>query len=160
MSIGTLIRCNSDGLIRDSSVYILLCQDDGPIYFKVGMSTRPLKRLHALRNGCPVSPQIFSYLPMHGRQLARKLEKELLSGFEKWRRHGEWFVISEDDKAEFNRIQKNCLFPFLVSGWDPNWNQINVPAYVKEMNRRLKFHQQRWKRRGRAFQDFTRDCAG
>lgn len=163
MSILTLVSDgNSDGRLVGSFVYMLLCQQGGPIHVKIGLSDDPFKRLSALRNTCAVTPRRFAVTSVPSRLMAKRLEAALHKELSPWRKHGEWFEFTPEEKADFNRgwqvvfarQQRN------MRGYPLKWEHLSVAEIVKAAEARKNASQRRWRERGPAFQDFLRHCKG
>src|ERR1700740_2332063 len=87
-----------DGRLQGAFVYMLLCQDQGDVYVKVGISESLMERFQTLNHGCPVTPRQFAYFRVRSRDRARKIEANLHYAFRKWLQHGEWFCIPVEEK--------------------------------------------------------------
>lgn len=157
MSVGSLGIYGSDGRIRGSYVYMLLCRDAGFIYVKVGMSDVPTKRLAALRVSCPLTPKVFYVVEVHSRDKAKLLEAELLSAFQEWHHNGEWFRIDPKDKASFNEAWRLAFLAHSSTSWKLAWTKIAVGPLAALAKKRKQFIQMTYRRRGKSYQDFRKD---
>lgn len=157
MGVFQLPAFHSDGRLRGSFVYMLLCQDaPGPIYVKVGLTDRPTKRLQALRNGCPVTPQRFAFCELRSRDRAKLVEDALLAAMVKWSAHGEWFCVPATDKAQFNLAWGGVFRAMSEPGWSLRWEQMAVQAYIADGARRKRLAQTLYMRRGKSYRDFVK----
>lgn len=73
-------------------------REEGPV--KVGIATAPLKRLTALRTGCPFKVEILHIQPMRDREHARSHEKTFHAVYQENRLSGEWFELDADQAIE------------------------------------------------------------
>ena len=152
---------NEFGTIRATYVYMLLCQDDGPLYIKIGITERPDQRLMELVNSCPVSPAVYALVGTNNRKYAQSLEGALLDGYKKWRTNGEWLALSVDDKPEFNEIWKSIFRTFQKRwpAWDAKWDKVSVPGMVKRAKARAAYYRNKFNRLGKAGKDYVRHSA-
>lgn len=159
MSISGAVLYNTDGLIRGSYVYMLLCRDgNGPVYVKVGVTDHPDQRLESLRRGCPVTPLQFHSMSIPNRRRALFIERRLHRALREWRQHGEWFIVPMDHKPRFNDAIKSALAN-LPSKWRQplQWSRIAVQPLVRLAQRRHFAYIEMVRRRGQSFQDFQKD---
>lgn len=147
-----------DGRVRGSFVYMLLCQDSGPIYVKIGLSNDPFQRMHALRNGCPVELRRFAFVAVPSRKFATKLEMWLHHDLSPWRSQGEWFKFAPEEKPDFNKGWQAAFSKCALPGWPLTWTQMPVAKLMEQWERRKRFAQRLWRRRGRSYQDYLRHC--
>lgn len=147
-----------DGRIRGSYVYMLLCRDgDGPIYVKIGVSNSPLERFKQLKNNCAVTPRRLLFVAVMSRDIALRLEADLLDSFSQWKTAGEWVKVSLADKQDFNRLWQEAFKRHARKGRPLSWTQIPAENLIKGGNRRLAHFRKLRYRRGAAFRDFVRD---
>jgi len=149
---------NSDGRIRGSFVYMMLCQDDnGPAYIKIGHSDSPLRRFLNLRQGCGVTPRVFSFVNLRTRKAACNLERALLKGFAHWKTRGEWIKVAISEKSEFNKIWQEIFELHAEKGRPLRWNQLSAKVLVQQAEERLRRYQREYMQHGQPYQDFTLD---
>jgi hypothetical protein len=134
MSVENSHRFHSDGRLRGSYVYMLLCRDDGPVYIKIGISDAPSKRLMALRTACPVQPRQFCFVEVRSRSRARTIEKQLHFAMDAWHTQGEWFRVAMHEKPAFNQAWRSVLNANRETGWRYEWERISVPAFAKQLD--------------------------
>lgn len=157
LTIGDLrLFREGSGRIRGTSVYMLLCQDDGPIYVKVGISVDPLVRLVALRDGCPVTPQCFAMLELATKDKARSLERGLHLVFKQWHARGEWFRLEVSERLAFVAAWRTVFRRHELPSCPLTWTEVSV----KEFFARRKLRGDLWKRgyaiRGKPYRDYLR----
>ena len=145
----------NDGRIRGAYIYMLLCQDDGgPVYVKIGMSSNPTQRLHALRLGCPVTPHQFCTMRHSSSKIALKTERILHKALKQWRSSGEWYRVPVSEQKEFNQALRAALNSYHRSGFPQVWEKVPVQPLVRLAEQRLKDMQRLWNSRGLARRDF------
>lgn len=149
---------NPEGRVVGSFVYLLLCWDETKIYIKVGHSIQPEKRFHALRNGCPVTPRTFSVIAVPGSEIAKQLEAELHSAFDKWRVSGEWFSLTVDDKEEFNRKLRESMRSHGRPLYPLKIQKVPAKVLIRIAEQRLAYWRHRYKKGGAAYRDFVRQA--
>ena len=143
-----------DGRLRGECVYMLFCQDDGPIYIKIGITMAPLMRLSGLLTSCPVEPREYSWIEASGRDDARAIEHSLHRACTEWRVRGEWFRVTLEAKGEFRKLCNLVLDAYRQPCWPLKWTWIDVGAYLTEGQRRSIAHQAILRRQGgRAYLD-------
>lgn len=157
MSLGDFGLYGSDGLVHGCYVYMLLCQDDGPIYVKVGITGRLAARLQQLRTGCPVTPKQFYSFKQPNRQRAKKIERAIHAALAPWAKTGEWFSVTPELKAEFNAALREAIRPFPASGYPCKWDRVAVQPLVAYGAQRKGLYQFNWQRKGAAYHDFRAD---
>lgn len=145
---------DTDGRLVGSYVYLLLCQDGGPIYVKAGISSDPLKRLQGLRSGCPVTPRQFYTMKRPSRRNALRIECALHMAFGPWLVHGEWFKVPAEDKPVFNAAMRSAIAPHTMTGYPAEWTRIAVKPLAQLAASRRQYFRSRWARMGVAFHDF------
>ena len=161
MTVHSLVMYGADGRLRGSWTYMLLCRDGlGPIYVKVGISDNPLKRFNALVTSCGVMPQRFSFVNVRSRDSAKKLEKDLLDAFSKWKTNGEWIRLKVTEKKEFNVAWQKVFEKHATRDWPLRWVQCHAKGLRKYAQRRKRYVQKKHMRRGKAFLDFQKDLSG
>ena len=138
---------------HSSFVYMLLCQDAGPVYIKVGISDRPTKRLLELRHGCPVTPRQFCFMEFGTRRAAKIIERMLHRAFDHWSAHGEWFAVPMADKAAFNEAWKDVIYGRRENGRPCEWQKVSVEPLVKHLHRSSLARLGYIRRRGRVYRD-------
>lgn len=146
-----------DGRLRGAYVYMLFCQDGGPVYVKVGMSINPIARLRVLRAGCPVTPKRFAFAETRSERRARQIERELQKSFKSWSAHGEWYAVPQDSAQEFKDAWRAVFAKMSEPAWPLRWEQINVPALARRDQGVRAMWIRRLGGRGRAYSDFRRD---
>lgn len=157
MTIGRIPGAyNSNGRIRGSFVYMLLCQDDGPIYIKAGRSIVPMSRLNQLRHGCPITPRYFYTAEVPANAEAIKLEAELHHAFKIWHHSGEWYKLEKDDRELFNTAWKEVFAAFAKPGWPMKWTRLAVEPIAEAAARRKRYFKYQYRRRGQAYRDFLK----
>lgn len=156
MSLGSLGLYRSDGRLKGSYVYMLLCRDDGPIYVKVGVTDDLYGRLRSLRNGCPVTPRRFCTMEFPSRRKALRAERALHTSFKRWRLHGEWFMVEIAEKQSFNEAWKAGLIGHTSQDWPSRWDQVAVEPIVAAADRRRRYKASKIMRRGKEFHDACR----
>lgn len=159
MGVGNFGFYDQNGRVKGDYVYLLLCRDDQKIFIKIGRSIHPEKRFHALRNNCPVRAISFSTIHCAGREIGKRLERELHFTFAKWRITGEWFSFKAEDKAEFNNLFREVLVALSVPSWPLRVVKVSAKVLITRAVAAKYFNQRRWSKRGKAFQDFTRDSS-
>jgi hypothetical protein len=157
MSLVGVPTFTSDGRLRGSYVYMLMCQDGAPIYIKIGMSDAPLRRLEELRKSCAVTPKILATVALPSRKIAFALETDLHVVMAPWQTVGEWYSYTGDDKAAFNDSWQRVFERYARPGWSLRWSKVAVEPMRKLAESRKRLYQHRWATRGRAYHDFTRD---
>lgn len=148
-----------DGRPIGCHVYMLLCQDDGPVYAKIGLANDPLKRLSELRVGCPIKPWQLAYVRVRSRARAKYLEKTLHGRLLRWKAEGEWFRIPDGQRGLFNAGWREVFDELSEPGWKLAWKQVAVQPHIRIGIQNRKRLQQHWKTAGRAYQDFARESA-
>jgi hypothetical protein len=162
MSLSNSVLYNSEGLIRGSYVYMLVCRDgDGPVYVKVGITDSLDNRLQQLRAGCPVTPLQFFTLGVPNRRRARLIERRLHSFLQDWWQQGEWFCLDIKDKPRFNAEISSALASLPAKWRQPlKWERVAVQPLVRLAAQRKSAYLNSARRRGRAYADFQKDsCA-
>lgn len=130
-------------------VYMALCQDDGPIYVKVGMSQRPDRRLVGLKVACPIPIHQLYICEIGTKKKARIVEHALHIGLIKWAITGEWFRLQGDDKTAFNGAWQAVFREQGKPNRPLKWEKADVSAiraagkaatarYMKWMERRAR----------------------
>lgn len=158
MTIGSLHQYRADGRMRGSFVYLLICHDDGPdLYIKAGLTDQPGKRLASLRAACPVTPRYFYTAEVQSRDKAKLLEAELLFKFQPWHHSGEWFKVPVVDKTEFNQSWRIAFAAHRSPSWPLTWEKLIVQPFLAYGQKKAAFVRMKYRRRGRAFQDFQKD---
>jgi hypothetical protein len=158
MSISTSPLYDSEGLIRGSYVYMLVCRDgDGPVYVKVGITDSLDNRLQQLRSGCPVTPLQFYSIRVPHRRRARAIERSLHGFLSDWWQQGEWFCLNLDEKPKFN-ADLRAAFASFPKKWGPlKWDQVAVQPLVKLAAQRSESYRRAFRKRGRVYADFAKD---
>lgn len=147
---------NPDGRLRGSFVYLVLCGEAEKIYIKVGRSSNPFQRLNDLRVGCPFVPSIMATTEVAGTHLAKQLESDMHQALKAWHSHGEWFVLTRQEKAEFNAITAAVLKRHGSPSRRLTWRQYSVPDLIKDGDDRRRYVQAQFARLGSAFRDFKK----
>lgn len=150
---------HSDGRLRGSYLYLLLCRDDGPVYVKVGISDRPTERLGELRHGCPVTPHQFCFLEVRSRKRALLMERAMKIGLANWSAHGEWFRVPMEEQVPFNDVIRGTLLSYQETGWPCRWERVSVAAIVAHGERQMRGRYRLERRRGPAYRDAAADGA-
>lgn len=138
-----------------SFIYMLFCNEEDKVFVKIGVSDRPTKRLSALASSAPLRPKLFAFMEIWDRSSALVIESRLHEALAKWHSHGEWFVLSYDERDNFKTAWKNVLFGFHRSGWPLVWNQVSVDAVLRVGRKTQAYVRRQYARRGRAFRDFA-----
>lgn len=146
----------ADGRMHGCYVYLLFCPIDEAFFVKVGMAKSPTKRLDGLRTGCPVDPKVMAVVELASRGLAISLERTLHHQLSKWRTHGEWFRIPNDEKKRFSDIANGSLNAFKQPAWPLAWTQVPLKTIIAEAARRRRYGQMKFASRGKAYRDFVR----
>lgn len=146
MSVGNLMAFHADGRMRGCFVYMLLCQEDGPIYIKVGKTVSPSARLQQLKTGCPFVPRIFAVAEVGSKGRQSRVEFDLHVAFKAWHSHGEWFAVNEADRARFNAAWKPVLSRYSDAAWHLKWQQFDVGQLDQEAKRKKRFAQHNFMR--------------
>jgi hypothetical protein len=158
VTVGTVPAFHrTDGRLIGCYVYMLLCSDGGPIYVKIGISQAPTDRLNQLRTSCPVRPQVLAVAETFSRKEARRIENGLHQIYDGWRHRGEWFLISAEDKPEFNRRWREVFTRHSRRDWPLAWEQISVKAIDRLAQQRQAFFRKRMRRRGASYKAFVKD---
>lgn len=155
---GGLFR--SDGRMRGSYVYMLMCSQGEKIHIKVGQSDDPIARLQQIRVGCPFIPKILATAEVATRPLALELEGLLHAAFRLWHVHGEWFTFEPADKPLFNEAWREVFSCFSDKSRPLFWSQLSVRALIKQGQQNRNFLRRQWARKGSAFHDFARHSSG
>ena len=130
-SIDQLPYFRPDGRLRGSYVYLLLCQDGDSIFAKAGRANDPIRRLHNLLVGCPISPGVLAVAELPGDRLAVRAETALLHALDAWHARGEWFRFKAKDRAAFNHAWRTALAEFASPSWPIRWTKLSVPALLR-----------------------------
>jgi hypothetical protein len=149
----------SNGRIRGSYIYMLMCQDGDPIYIKIGMSDAPLRRLEELRTSCAVTPRVLSFAAVPSRSIASALEVDMHAVMAPWHTTGEWYLFDPTDKHEFNDSWKRVFQKYAKPSWPLKWDKVAVESIQKRAASRKRLFQHRWATRGLAYQDFASGVA-
>lgn len=157
MTMVSVPAFHSDGRLRGSYVYMLMCQDAEPIYIKIGMSDAPARRLDELRTSCAVTPKILATVEVPSRKIACAMERDLHIAMAPWQTTGEWYLFDGQDQEHFNATWKAVFEKYAKPGWPLRWQKVPVQPLVKLAQRRKMLFQHRWATRGRAYRDFTHD---
>jgi predicted GIY-YIG superfamily endonuclease len=158
MSIGDFGLYDSDGLIKGSYVYMLLCRDNGPVYVKVGITDNIKARLENLRHGCPVTPHQFLTMKRPNRGNARRVEAALHKALNAWRQHGEWFKVELAEKPCFNEAIRAALAKHIKPGYPCRWDRVAVQPLIRHGQARQAYYRKIFVLKGSAYADFKRDC--
>lgn len=157
MSMFSVPAFHSEGRLRGSYVYLLMCQDGEPIYIKIGMTDAPSRRLDELRTTCAVTPKIMALAEVPSRKIACALEADLHAAMAPWQTTGEWYLFRSDDKGQFNNTWKMVFEKYAKPGWPLSWTKMAVQPIARMAEARKRYYQHRWAKRGLAYQDFTRN---
>lgn len=74
-----------------------------PGFVKIGYTTDLAKRIRALQIGCPLVIDLLGYV-----RGGRSVEQDYHYRFRAWRQAGEWFKLSQDIKAEIERLNSDA----------------------------------------------------
>lgn len=107
---------------------MLLCEDDGSIFAKVGTAKDPLKRARDIMVACPVPAGVLAYVELPNRTKARQMERELHGAFVQWHAGGEWFKFKATDKTAFNSAWQIVFGALSQPNWPLKWTKINAAA--------------------------------
>ena len=124
-----------DGRLRGSYVYLLLFDEHGCVYAKVGLSDDPIKRLVGILVGCPFEPVILAACTLPNRAIATKVETALHHAFAEWHLRGEWFRLTLEDRERFNALWKAAVAEFATPSWPIRWTKLNAEELLKERRR-------------------------
>lgn len=157
MSVQSVTRGYSlDGRLVGAYVYVVLCQDDGPIYAKVGVTSDFGRRLIAIKNACPVEARYMFFLRLPGRALADGLETALHAALKCWGKVGEWYQLTMEDKPEFNARLKSVLSLVESKTGRLTWERFDVRDFLQLNINRRNWFLRNSARKGRAFVDFMK----
>lgn len=157
MTIGSLSLYNSNGRIRGSYVYMVLCMEGETIFIKVGLTDIPLNRLSQIKTACPMRVRVFCTMQTHSRKQARIIEGAFLTALGRWRSNGEWFTLTMADKVAFNEACTVVLRNYSTASWPLKWVKLSVPKLQADANKRAGYAKLRFARMGKAEKDFKRD---
>lgn len=152
---------NAAGRMTGCFVYMLFCQDGGPVYVKIGISEHPDDRLAALRTTCAVTPRAFSVIEVRNRKMALRVERALQRAFAKDQTTGEWFVFPEGGGAEFRSRRREVLKKFDIDPTRPlHWSTVHVKPLADLAAKKRRYYYRRHKRmlKSRAYQDFRKEA--
>jgi hypothetical protein len=156
MAVSKLFSFDGDGRLYGAYVYLLLCRDEGNIYIKIGHTRQLEKRFLSLKNNCAVTPRSLSYIRTPDR-MAKVLERELHSAFDKWRVAGEWFSLRAEDKKEFNEKLRFTMSCMKIPSWPLELKKLAVGELIRQSEARQQFHRARFARARGAHKAFLRD---
>lgn len=128
-----------DGRLRGSYVYLLLFDEHGYVYAKVGSADDPIKQLLALLVGCPFEPVILAAASLPNRAIACKVEGALHRAFEQWHLRGEWFRFQLEDRERFNASWKLAVAEFATPSWPIRWTQLNAEELLKDRRKASRY---------------------
>lgn len=126
---------NSDGTVNGSNVYTLICQDDGPMYIKIGVSDRPLQRFSEIRGLNPVKPRTLAVMNISSRPRAFEAEAALHRACKKWHHSLEWFRVTTEEFKQFRAVCNKVLGRYGTDDHRRKWVQFNAQELVKEAAR-------------------------
>ena len=118
-------------------VYLMLCDANGRINVKIGLSKNPVTRLKTIRGHSAIEPQLLAAVQVPGLYAAQCLERDLHAAFDDWRTTGEWFSFTPEDKAEFNRRCRDVLDSHSVYGELLRWRTISMAEVMKPRKRQM-----------------------
>lgn len=124
-----------DGRLRGSYVYLLLFDEHGFVYAKVGLADDPIARLMGLLTGCPFEPVILAACALPNRAIAAKVECALHRAFDEWHLRGEWFRLQLEDRERFNALWKAAVAEFATPSWPIHWTKLNAEELLKQLRR-------------------------
>ena len=76
------------------------------ILVKVGISTVPMNRIHAVHLNCPFRVAYAAFTPLYSaKQKAERIESEILEDLRQYKTRGEWLMLPNTDQVrqEFSR---------------------------------------------------------
>ena len=128
---------NGSGRMAGCYVYMLFCQDGGPVYVKIGISTNPTERLASLRTTCAVTPRLFASAEVRSKGVALGIERALHKHFVHAQTVGEWFVFAQAEAVLFRERTREVLKPFDTDPTRPlKWNSVAVAGFIKLAKKR------------------------
>jgi|SRR5579859_3170539 len=122
-----------NGRIRGTFVYLVLCEERGIIFVKVGIADEPIKRLRAIATGCPLDVGVLAYVELPNRAAAFQAERELHIQFQQWRTRGEWFRFKKKDKKPFNTRLRMVLAHWERPSWQMKWTKLDAVALLRQI---------------------------
>lgn len=89
---------------------------DGSGLVKIGVSKRPMKRMGAIRHGCPFPLKVALFAKVGHKRFAFGVEASIHNALKARRTRGEWFrfdYASPDDKAVFHHATKGAYLEWV-----------------------------------------------
>lgn len=149
----------ADGTYQGCYVYLLLCEADGAVYVKAGMSNDPVGRIQQLLVGCPLVPGILASAELLNRGIARRAERALHVAFAEWHTNREWFRVPLHDRERFNAARRIAMEGFALRGRPIMWTKLGLAPLLAILRQRQAVAARKAKRGGASFRDFCRDSS-
>jgi hypothetical protein len=118
----------SVGDSQGSFVYLLLCRDGGPLYFKLGVTDLPTRRLGQIKRHAPATPLRFCFFEMPTRLRALTVAHALRLVLRPWQRRGGAFAVELAEKPVFNAALRLALEPHRTERWPCTWHCLSIAA--------------------------------
>ncbi len=139
----------SDGRLRGSYVYMLLCQIEECIHIKIGRSCTLRARLTEVPEA-----QVISLAEVVSLRQARRLSTELHDALARWHLCLEWFTVLPSERGEFNAAWRPVIDAHSTASRRIHWRNYSLLALRSAAQEHAREQQRRFMRRGRGFQDF------
>lgn len=137
MTVVTLRIHNRDGRARSHYVYLVLCQDDGPIYVRVGHSAHPVEHVRHVRANAPATPRFVAYSEVGTRSLARLVERAMHDSLSEWRFKRAWYVAKLSEQQAFRKSVQRVLARFSTPERTLTLQQIEIEPWRVLASERL-----------------------
>ena len=85
-------------MTRERVYLYVIEREQGPV--KVGISSKPWKRVSSIQIGCPFKVELLFLIQAQDRDHAVRHERSFHDVFEEQRLTGEWFKMEAEDAAE------------------------------------------------------------
>lgn len=147
------------GRIWGCYLYFFCCVSGEPetVYIKIGISSDPNGRMHALLTSCPLKAVRFGIIRVKSRKLALHLETLCHRRFKAWRIRGEWFKFKSDDRNKFQELRSEVLDRHRSTAWPMKLHTVDMIAARKSAIRRKNFMAKKIASRGLSYKDFQSD---
>lgn len=129
----------SDGRLRGSYVYLLLCYEAPTIHVKAGRSDDPVKRLQGVLITCPIEPGLLATCELPSRTVAARAEAALHRAFRPWHTRGEWFRFEPNDREVFNAAWRGALAEFASPSWPVRWTKLSLRPLLAQSRSTQRF---------------------
>lgn len=139
----------SDGRLRGSYVYMLLCQVEEPIHIKVGRSCWPLSQLDRLRDA-----QVISVAEVASLRKAVAVESDLRVALARWLTCANWFTVLPAERADFNAAWKPVIAAHSEPSRRIDWRNYSIPLLISAAKERQQVARKRFMGRSLAYQNF------